>query len=103
MKIERYITAGVKASMPLELQIFLWELQGNMRDTNKKIDYLQVYELKNSDDNNKKQLIIHRAEVPQYEERYEIAVEEIIEQKIFIIEDQYEDKIVETMLLAEEY
>lgn len=103
MKIERYITTGVKVSIPLALQMFLWELQSNIRATNKEIDYLQVYELKSSDDSNKKQLIIHRAEVPSHKARYQITGEEVIEQKIFIIEDQYQDKIVETMLLAEEY
>lgn len=103
MKIERYITVGVKVSIPLELQMFLWELQGNMRLMNKEVDYLQVYELKSSDNSNKKQLIIHRAEVPKHEERYQIAVGQVIKQKIFIIEDKYEDRIIQTMLLAEEY
>lgn len=99
-KIERYMTRGIQANIPLEIQLFLWEFQTEIRKNNKEIDYLQIYDLTIEEEQQK---IKHTSEEPEYEKEYVIQVEEPITAKIFIIEDDYGDKFVETMLLAEEY
>ena len=99
-KIERYMTRGIQANVPMEIQLFLWELQMAIRKNSKEIDYLQVYRLKMEEG---KQRIIHTSEEPEYKKEYVIQVEEPVTTKIYIIEDDYGDKLVETMLLAEEY
>ena len=99
-KIERYMTRGIQANVPLEIQLFLWAFQTKIRKNNKEIDYLQVYDLTIEGEQEK---IKHTSEEPGYEKEYAIRVEEPITAKIFIIEDDYGDKFVETMLLAEEY
>lgn len=104
MNIERYMTKGIQERIPLELQMVLWELQTKIRCEQTKIDYLQVYELKiNKGKEEGSQFVIHRTQEPRYKVNYSIQIKVPIEDKIFIIEDCYEDKIVETMLLAEEY
>ena len=99
-KIERYMTRGNQADVPMETQLFLWELQTAIRKNSKEIDYLQVYRLKIEEG---KQTILHTSEEPEYKKEYVIQVEEPVTTKIYIIEDDYGDKLVETMLLAEEY
>ncbi len=99
-KIERYMTRGIQADVPMEIQLFLWELQTEIRKNGKEMDYLQVYDLEVENGNQK---IIHTSEEPAYEKEYVIQVGEPVVAKIFIIEDDYGDKLVETMLLAEEY
>ena len=99
-KIERYMTRGIQADVPMEIQLFLWELQTGIRKSNKEIDYLQVYDLIIEEGQQK---IRHTSEEPEYEKEYVIQVEEPMIAKIYIIEDDYGDKLVETMLLAEEY
>lgn len=99
-KIERYMTRGIQADVPMEIQLFLWGLQTEIRKKSKEIDYLQVYDMEVENGNQK---ITHTSEEPEYKKEYVIQVEELITAKIFIIEDDYGDKLVETMLLAEEY
>ena len=99
-KIDRYMTRGIQSDVPMETQLFLWELQTEIRNNSKEIDYLQVYRLKVEEG---KQRILHTSEEPEYKKEYTIEVEEPIIAKIYIIEDDYGDKLVETMLLAEEY
>ena len=99
-KIERYMTRGIQSDVPMETQLFLWGLQTAIRKNSKEIDYLQVYRLKMEEG---KQRIIHTSEEPEYKKEYVIQVEEPVTTKIYIIEDDYGDKLVETMLLAQEY
>lgn len=104
MKIERYITSGIQAEVSLQLQLLLWELQTKLRQNHKEIDYLQVYTLEVLEDGEEgNQIIRHQSEVPEYEACYSLAIEKPVKKKIYIIEDKYADKIVETMLLAWEY
>lgn len=99
--MERYITNGIKAPrIPEHIQVFIWDLQTGIRKNNDQIDYLQVYDLQVV---GTRQGITHRAEESQYEVKYSVAAETPIKEKIFIIEDRYGERIVETMLLAEEY
>lgn len=99
-KIERYMTRGVQADVPMEIQLFLWELQTEIRKNNKEIDYLQVYALSVEEG---KQKIKHTSEDPAYEKEYIVQVEEAITAKIFIIEDDYSTYWVEIMILKDEY
>lgn len=99
-KIERYMTRGIQDDVPMEIQLFLWELQTEIRKNSKEIDYLQVYDLEVKEG---RQKVRHTSEEPEYEKEYVIQIEEPMTAKIFIIEDDYGDKLVETMLLAEEY
>lgn len=104
MKLERYVTIGVQENIPAEIQFLLWSLQTSQRSYNENLDYLQVYDLQIENiDDKEMQKIIHSAEEDEYEKAYITEMNDMVEAKIFIIEDKYEDKIVETMLLAEEY
>jgi len=99
-KIERYMTRGIQADIPMEIQLFLWNLQTEIRKNSKEIDYLQVYDLEIENGNQK---VRHSSEEPEYEKEYVIQVEEPVTAKIFIVEDDFSTYLVETMLLAEEY
>ena len=37
-KIERYMTRGIQSDVPMETQLFLWELQTAIRKNSKEID-----------------------------------------------------------------
>lgn len=89
----RYLTCGVDSTIPLELQLFLWECVDHMPAPK---DYLQVFELKPV---GILQSITHRSEEPQYKMEYVIPMENPIAEKVYIINDG----IHSTMLLASEY
>lgn len=104
MKVQRYMTKGIQESLPIEVQFFLWELQMNLRATKKDIDYLQVYRLSTIVKDCKTfQVIHHEAEKPKHSAMYCLEAESCIKDKIYIITDNYEDSLVETMLFASEY
>ena len=90
----RYLTRGVDAEIPLDIQIFLWNAIDHMPEPK---DYLQVFRLS---DVNGLQVIEHSAEQPEYKMQY-ILVEVLktITAKVYVIDNgEYC-----TMLLAEEY
>jgi len=89
----RYLTCGVDSSIPLELQLFLWECVDRMPATR---DYLQVFELKPI---GTLQSITHSSEEPSYKMEYIIPMENPITEKAYIIDDSDHS----TMLLASEY
>lgn len=89
---KRYITKGVQADIPFELQIFMWDCIKAVPEP----DYLQIIRLS---DFNGKQRIIHEQEIPEYKREYLLAVNEPINAKVYIIDDGDHS----TMLLAEEY
>ena len=90
---KRYITCGVNENIPPLLQIILWGLIDEMPVDK---DYLQVFSLSEEDG---KQKIKHSQEVPGYSEEYVFDMENIVTNKVFVIDD----KTHSTMLLAEEY
>ncbi|MGN0686839.1 MAG: DUF960 domain-containing protein [Oscillospiraceae bacterium] len=90
----RYATQGVTATVPLMLQIILWDLVDSMEVAEK--DYLQVFRLSYESG---KQKITHSQEQPDYCKEYLFPSEEPITAKIFVIDDETHT----TMLLAEEY
>ena len=90
----RYATRGVITTVPLVLQIILWDLIDSMEVAEK--DYLQVFRLSAESG---KQKITHTQEQPEYSKEYLFPSEAPITAKIFVIDDETHT----TMLLAEEY
>ena len=90
----RYLTRGVDAKIPLDIQIFLWNVINHMPESK---DYLQVFRL---NDVNGLQVIEHSAEQPEYQMQYILTqIEKPVIAKIYCIDS----KDYCTMLLAEEY
>lgn len=91
---KRLVTIGVCTEIPDILQEMLWILVDQMDEP----DYLQIFELMGTNDG---VLIVHRQEVPPYENKVKVdyAVELGFKQKVYIIDDETHT----TMLLAEEY
>ena len=99
-KSNRYMTKGIKQTLDISLQIMLWQIIDDFKDTKEiELDYLQVFKIRR----NKNELIIeHTQEMPEYKKVYLFNnLGSLIEEdlKIFII-DENEYNI---MLLAEEY
>ena len=90
---KRYLTKGVQADIPFELQIFMWECINRLPEER---DYFQVFKLEVV---NGIQRIHHFSEQPEYSKEYLIDVKSPINQKVYIIDDGDHS----TMLLAEEY
>ena len=90
----RYATRGVTTTVPLVLQIILWDLIDSMKVEEK--DYLQVFRLTSD---SKTQHISHTQEQPPYKQTLEFRTDNPITAKIFVIDDETHT----TMLLAEEY
>jgi len=90
----RYLTRGVDAEIPLEIQLFLWNAIDHMSEPK---DYLQVFRLS---DVNGLQVIEHTAEQPEYKMQYILTqIEKPVTAKIYCIDSEEYC----TMLLAEEY
>lgn len=92
-KCSRYLTRGVNDTIPLQLQIFIWNCIERLPNA---CDYLQVFQLKPFGG---MQQIEHTAEEPAYRKIYLFPSDEPITAKLYVIDsDTYS-----TMLLAEEY
>ena len=91
---DRYLTRGVQATIPFDLQMFMWFLVTILPEPK---DYLQVFRLSVSDDGI--QHIIHEQEVPAYSREYDVQTDNPVSAKVYVIDDG--DHC--TMLLAEEY
>ena len=89
----RYLTCGVDASIPREIQLFLWECVDSMPAPK---DYLQVFDLEQVDC---MQSITHRSEEPEYRRVYLFPSDSPITEKLYIIDDGDHS----TMLLSSEY
>lgn len=89
----RYLTCGVDNSIPIELQLFLWECVEHMPAPK---DYLQVFELSPS---GSMQSITHSSEEPEYRKVYMMPFNAPITEMVYVIDDGDHS----TMLLASEY
>ena len=78
---KRYLTCGVDSTIPLEIQLFLWECVERMPAPR---DYLQVFELKPLCG---LQSIRHSSEEPVYHMEYLLPLEVPITEKLYIIDD----------------
>ena len=90
---KRYLTCGVDSTIPLELQLFLWECVERMPAPK---NYLQVFDLKPVGN---LQSITHSSEEPEYRMEYVIPMENPIVEKVYVIDDGDHS----TMLLSNEY
>ena len=90
---KRFLTRGVQAEIPVELQLFLWHCIDQLPE---EWDYFQVFKL---DVSNGKQHIHHFSEQPEYSKEYMIDLANPANQKVYVIDDIDHS----TMLLAEEY
>lgn len=90
---KRFLTRGVQAELPMELQLFLWHCIDQLPEER---DYFQVFKL---DVFNGKQHIHHFSEQPEYSKEYTIDLANPVNQKVYVIDDIDHS----TMLLAEEY
>lgn len=89
---QHYLTKGVQAEIPLELQLFMWRCLETIPEP----DYLQIFKLEAFGNMQK---ITHEQEVPKFKREYLIPTSQPIASKVYIIDsDTYS-----TMLLAEEY
>ena len=77
----RYLTCGVDNTIPIELQLFLWECVERMSAPR---DYLQVFELKPLCG---LQSIRHSSEEPEYHMEYLLPLDTPIKEKLYIIDD----------------
>jgi len=90
---KRYLTCGVDNSIPLEVQLFLWECVDGLPEPR---DHLQIFDLEQV---GCMQSIAHRSEEPEYRQVYLLPSDSPIAEKLYIIDDGDHS----TMLLAEEY
>ena len=89
----RYLTCGVDSTIPLDLQLFLWECVDGLPEPR---DHLQIFDLEQV---GSMQSITHRSEEPEYKKTYLIPSENPLTEKLYIIDDGDHS----TMLLANEY
>lgn len=90
---DRYLTCGVDSSIPLELQLLLWECVDGLPEPR---DHLQIFDLKPV---GCLQGITHRSEIPEYRMEYLLPLDSPITEKIYVIDDGTHS----TMLLSSEY
>ena len=96
----RYVSRGINDEIPIDLQIFMWQLIEELKDTTGDVDYLQVFTISTIDESENKVRIIHSQEVPEYKKIWMFkASEHCNDEKIFVIDDGTHS----TMLLADEY
>ena len=92
-KNQRFLTSGVDTTIPLTVQLFIWNCIDRLSD---ECDYLQVFRLEPFGG---MQQIIHESEQPAYKKVYLFPSENPISEKLYVIDsDEYS-----TMLLASEY
>jgi len=90
---QHYLTKGVQAEIPLELQFFMWTCIDRMPEPK---DYLQIFTFESV---GILQHITHKSEQPKYCMNYFIPCSNPITAKVYIIDnDTYS-----MMLLASEY
>ncbi len=91
---KRYLTRGVDETIPVELQMFMWEAIDQMPEPK---DYLQVFNLSVE---NGLQVVHHTSEQPEFDMTYILAASDAsVTTKVYVIDSEEYC----TMLLAEEY
>ncbi len=98
----RFLTRGIDAEVPKELQVLMWQSVEELVQSETKTDYLQVFEL-SLDEKKEFIKIKHTQEQPPYENTLRIKAKPsflpLPDAKIFVIDDVTHS----TMLLASEY
>lgn len=94
----RLITKGIKESLPIPVQLLLWQFIDTMPVSEK--DYLQIFTLTTSFFQGQPRLTIHhKQECPEYAHTTVVDLDHVIHEKVYVIDDGTHA----TMLLAEEY
>ena len=103
MNINRYITRGINESIPLDLQILLWNMVKE-RDNQSHTDYLHIFRLQ-EDENILS--ITHEQEQPAYKLEYHytnyVKNQNALPKKVYVIHEDDVDVFYYVMLLPEEY
>ncbi|RDW21367.1 hypothetical protein CWR48_02885 [Oceanobacillus arenosus] len=83
---KRYMTRAIADELHIEIQLLLWHLIDELKSQGSKLDYLQVFELSVLDG---KQMIVHRQEVPEREQKWSITLKSTnpITEKVWCIDD----------------
>jgi len=94
----RYLTAGIKESIPIGLQKVIWDIiDSKVKENKYAVDYLQVFNIKNL---NGKTEIKYSQEEPVIKESHLVDFDyKGFSEKIYVIDEQKHA----TMLLAAEY
>lgn len=92
--MNRFITRGVIATIPVAVQLYLWQLYDSIPREQR--DWLQIFRITPEENHLK---ILHEQEVPEYRRAHRINGVPSFCGKVYIIDD---DRHV-TMLLADEY
>lgn len=96
MEIKKVMTLGIKGTIPLELQMFLWSLHSAKTER----DYLTVFNFEKKDE----YLIVkHSQEKPEYYEEYKFKIDIEVPKTVYIIDDFTDEFKLSTILLASEY
>ncbi|MBC1499036.1 DUF960 domain-containing protein [Listeria weihenstephanensis] len=69
----KYRTRAVDAEIPFEIQDVLWQLFTILKQSQKPIDYLHVFEL-SVEPETQRQTIHHRQEVPKYKKTVHVTL-----------------------------
>lgn len=95
---ERYVTRGVKEKISALIYLMLWEMIEDMEVSTK--DYLQVFDLKLSEQEEGLQEIIHSQEQPQYKNTMKFYTNFGVNAKVYVIDAGDGNA---TMMLADEF
>ena len=94
-----YMTNGFSERIPAAQKLMILDGINNARLFTE-CDYLQVFKLMPTDHEGRRvQKIVHTQEQPPYEKEYILLTDEIVTEKVFVIDDETHH----TFLLAEEY
>ena len=100
-KDKRYVTRGINADVPIEIQLFIWNCIDELIESDIQTDYLSVFKLKI--ENSGKLFITHTQENPEYKNVIEIEMKEeyfsLDGVTVFVIDDITHS----TALLSNEY
>lgn len=99
---EAYMTKGFQSEIPAITQVIIFDCLEKSRHSLEVMDYLQIFELKKiRSDDTVLQEIIHKQEVPAFEETIVLKLpkDQIINTKVYVIDDGDHH----TFLLASEY
>lgn len=92
----RLITKGIQESLPIPVQLLLWQFIDTMPVSEK--DYLQIFTLVTSFRQGQPRLTIqHKQECPEYAHTTVVDLDHVIHEKVYVIDDAIHD----TKLLAE--
>lgn len=107
-RIKLFATVGFRKKIPMQFQNVIFGLieilNAEAKKEGFKVDCLQVFEMETRMINGVMYQIIHHSqEQPEYESKVQIATNEAINEKVFLVRDECEDKQIITALLASEY